>query len=127
MSRTFKTAVVLAVLSAVALGAADASAQTRSGGRQGPNGRGFTYSVTRNGGSASGSLETNQGYGGTFSHSGGQTANGAYVGATTVNTNNGTTVTSHGYVNDGLAAGTVTATGPDGQTVSRGGAVYIPR
>jgi hypothetical protein len=125
MSIPSKTTAVLAVLVAVAIAQA-ASAQTYSGGRQGPHGRGYTYNFTRNGGQVTGSVETNRGYGATVSHTGGYNAYGAYRGTSTINTNNGSTITTHGYANDGFAAGTVTATGPGGQTVSRGGAVYVP-
>ena len=48
-------------------------------------------------------------------------------GYSNVTTNNGSSVSTHAYGKNGYAAGTVTATGPNGQTVSGGGAVYVPQ
>jgi hypothetical protein len=118
-----------AALCFLALGAlsTEAAAQTRSGGRQGPNGRGYAYSVTRSDGSVTGEVETNKGYGATVSHTGSVGPYGVYHGASTVTTNNGSTVTTQSAAGYHGAAGTVTVTGPDGQSATRGGAIYVPR
>jgi hypothetical protein len=117
-------AVALAALCAVAT---DAAAQSRSGGRQGPNGRGYTYSVTRDGKSVTGSVETNKGYGATLNHSGETGAHGVQYGSTTVTTNNGSSLVTQSARGGGVVAGTATITGPDGQSATRGGAIYVPQ
>ncbi len=116
---------LLAGLAFAAL-AASASAQTHSGGRQGPNGHGYSYNVNKTGSTVSGSVQTNGGYGAAVNHTGGVNAYGARVGTTTVSTNNGTSVTTRAAAKNGLAGGAVSATGPAGKTVHAGGAVYIP-
>jgi hypothetical protein len=124
-TRKFAAAAVLALAALSAAG--DAAAQTRSGGRQGPNGRGYTYTVTRGSGSVTGQVETNKGYGATVDHQGSVNAHGVYRGSTTVTANNGATVETQGAYAHGAAAGVVTVTGPEGQSATRGGAVYVPR
>ena len=123
--QTRKLTLTLGLILATAI-AGGAAAQTRSGGRQGPNGHGYTYNVTKSGSTVTGSVETNAGYGGTVNHTGGVSANGVRTGTTTVTTNNGSSLTTHAAAYNGAAAGTVSATGPNGQTVKGGGAIYVP-
>ncbi len=122
----FKTALALGLTLAVGLIAADASAQTVSGGREAPSGRGYNYSATKTGNTTTGSVQTNGGYGATVSHTGGVNAYGARAGTTTVTTNNGTSMTTKSGYAHGVAGGTVAVTSPTGQTVHAGGAVYVP-
>jgi hypothetical protein len=123
----FRTFAICAALIATAFAAADVSAQTYSGGRQGPRGHGYSYTATRSGSTVTGSVQTNGGYGATGSHTSGVTANGVQTGTSTVTTNNGSTVTTNSYRKDGYVAGAATATGPGGQTVTGGGVVYVPQ
>lgn len=118
----------LAILAGLAFAAlaASASAQTYTGGRQGPNGHGYSYNVNKTGNTVSGSVETNAGYGATATHTGGVNAYGARVGTTNVTTNNGTSVTTRAATKNGAAVGTVSVTSPSGKTAHAGGAVYIP-
>ncbi len=116
----------LAVAALAASASASASAQNYSGGRQGPNGHGYSYDVNKTGSTVTGSVQTNGGYGASVNHTGGVNAYGARVGTTTVSTNNGTSVTTRAAAKNGAAVGTVTATGPAGKTAHAGGAVYIP-
>ena len=122
---SFKTAIAAGLILASGF-AAVASAQTVSGGRQGARGRGYSYSYTRSGGTVTGSVQTNKGYGATGTHTGGYNAYGARYGSSSVITNNGSTVNTHSTYTHGVAAGSATVTGPGGQTVQGGGAVYVP-
>jgi hypothetical protein len=106
--------------------ASTAMAQTVSGGRQGQGGRGDSYTATKNGSTITGSVQTNRGRGATLNHTGGVSDSGVRSGATTVTTNNGSSVTTKAAGRNGYVTGTVTATGPNGQTVERSGAAYIP-
>ena len=124
---TLKGAFGVALIAGLGLAAFSASAQTISGGRQGQNGRGYTYTGTRSGNTVTGSVQTNGGYGATASHSGYTTASGVRTGSSAVTTNNGSSVTTRASGKNGYAAGTVTATGPAGKTATRSGAVYVPR
>ena len=117
---------IATVMLATGLMASGASAQSRSGGRQGPNGHGYTYNVSKTGSTVTGSVETNGGYGATVNHSGSTGANGVHSATTNVTTNNGSSLTTHTTAYNGVVAGTATATGPNGQTVKGGGAIYLP-
>jgi hypothetical protein len=121
-SRKLAAATALAL---AALSAASADAQTRSGGRQGPNGRGFSYTITRSGGSTTGQIETNKGYGATLDHQGSVSSQGVYRGSTTVTTNNGSSLVTQGAYGYGAAAGKATVTGPGGQSQSWSKAVDL--
>ena len=114
------------VLAAAGASVGQASAATKSGGRQGPNCHGYSYTATRTGNNVTGGVQTNGGYGATLNHAGGVNAYGARVGTTSVTSNNGSSVTTHGAAYNGVAGGVVAVTGPDGQTVYGGGAVYVP-
>ena len=103
-----------------------AMAQTVAGGRQGEGGRGDSYTATRNGSTVTGNVQTNRGRGATLNHTGGVSASGVRSGATTVTTNNGSSVTTKAAGKNGYVTGSVTATDPNGQTVERSGAAYIP-
>ena len=123
----FKTLAFAATAIIAGLAAASASAQTYSGGRQGAHGHGYSYTATQSGSTVVGSVQTNGGYGATASHTGGVNAYGVRSGSSTVTTNNGSSVSTHAYGRNGYSAGTVTATGPNGQTATRSGAIYVPQ
>ena len=119
--------IAFAAVAIVAGFAATASAQTYSGGRQGARGRGYSYTATKTGSTVTGSVQTNGGYGATASHTGYTNAYGVRTGYSNVTTNNGSSVSTHAYGKNGYAAGTVSATGPNGQTATRSGAIYVPQ
>lgn len=119
--------IAFAAVAIVAGFAATASAQTYSGGRQGAKGRGYSYTATKTGSTVTGSVQTNGGYGATASHMSYTNAYGVRTGYSNVTTNNGSSVSTHADDKNGYAAGTVTATGPNGQTATRGGAIYVPQ